>query len=104
MADRVSWSLPPMSAATRSTAAPWAGGQGGQSQAGEPGEGRPAAATMPAPAPEAAGVDRTLTTVATFHQPAQAELARNALTAAGIPAVVADAEIVAMDWLLANAV
>jgi hypothetical protein len=46
----------------------------------------------------------TLTTVATFHQPAQAELAKNVLIAAGIQAVLADAEIVAMDWLLANAV
>jgi hypothetical protein len=45
-----------------------------------------------------------LTTVATFHQAAQAELARNVLAEAGIQAVVADAEIVAMDWLLANAV
>jgi hypothetical protein len=49
-------------------------------------------------------MDPTLTTVATFHQAAQAELAMNVLTEAGIQAVVADAEIVAMDWLMANAV
>ena len=45
-----------------------------------------------------------LVTVATFHLAAQAAMARNALEAAGIPAVVTDAEVVAMDWLLAPAV
>jgi hypothetical protein len=49
-------------------------------------------------------MSRTLTTVATFQLQAQAELARNALADAGIPAVVADGEVIAMDWLLANAV
>jgi hypothetical protein len=45
-----------------------------------------------------------LTTVASFDLAAKAELARNVLEAAGIPAVLADAEIVAMDWLISNAV
>ena len=45
-----------------------------------------------------------LTTVATFDLAPKAELARNVLAAAGIPAVIADAEIVAMDWLISNAV
>jgi hypothetical protein len=49
-------------------------------------------------------MSRTLTTVATFQLPAQAELARNALTDADIPAVVTDGEVIAMDWLLTNAV
>jgi hypothetical protein len=42
--------------------------------------------------------------VASFDIPAKAELARNALTVAGIQAVIADSEIVAMDWLISNAV
>jgi hypothetical protein len=45
-----------------------------------------------------------LTTVATFDLAAKAEVAKNVLDEAGIPAVLADAEIVAMDWLIANAV
>ena len=49
-------------------------------------------------------MSRRLTTVAAFDIPAKAELARNALTAAGIQAVIADSEIVAMDWLISNAV
>jgi hypothetical protein len=49
-------------------------------------------------------VSRRLTTVASFDLAAKAELARNALTAASIPAVIADGEIVAMDWLISNAV
>lgn len=45
-----------------------------------------------------------LTTVATFTLPAQAELAKNALAEAGIPAVTSNEQVIAMDWLLANAV
>jgi hypothetical protein len=49
-------------------------------------------------------MNRKLVTVATFDQPPQAQLAHNAISAAGIRAVVTDEAIVAMDWLLANAV
>ncbi len=45
-----------------------------------------------------------LVTVATFDLPAKARLAQNVLEAAGIKAVVTDETIVAMDWLLGNAV
>jgi hypothetical protein len=45
-----------------------------------------------------------LTTVATFDLAAKAEVAKNVLDDAGIPAVITDAEIVAMDWLISNAV
>ncbi|HVK16195.1 MAG TPA: DUF2007 domain-containing protein [Fimbriiglobus sp.] len=45
-----------------------------------------------------------LTTVASFDLAAKAELARNVLEEAGIDAVLTDAEIVAMDWLISNAV
>lgn len=45
-----------------------------------------------------------LTTVAAFDLPAKAEFAKIVLEDAGIPAVVTDVEIVAMDWLLSNAV
>ncbi|HET6576616.1 MAG TPA: DUF2007 domain-containing protein [Fimbriiglobus sp.] len=45
-----------------------------------------------------------LTTVATFDLAAKAEVAKNVLDEAGIPAVIADAEVVAMDWLMAVAV
>jgi hypothetical protein len=45
-----------------------------------------------------------LTTVATFDLAAKAEVARNVLEDAGIQAVIADSEIVAMDWLISNAV
>jgi hypothetical protein len=47
---------------------------------------------------------RRLTTVAAFDEPVRANLARNVLAAAGIEATIADSEIVAMDWLLSNAV
>ena len=47
---------------------------------------------------------RRLVTIATFDQPAQARLAQSALEDAGIQAAVADESIVAMDWLLSNAV
>ena len=47
---------------------------------------------------------RRLTTVAAFDEPGRANLARNVLEAAGIEAIIADSEIVAMDWLLSNAV
>ncbi len=45
-----------------------------------------------------------LVTVATYDLPAQAAMARNALESAGVRSVVTDAEVVAMDWLLAPAV
>lgn len=45
-----------------------------------------------------------LVTIATFDLPAKAQLARNALTQSGIQAVVTDESVVAMDWLLGNAV
>ncbi|MFO0848024.1 MAG: DUF2007 domain-containing protein [Gemmataceae bacterium] len=45
-----------------------------------------------------------MTVVAAFDIPVKAEIARLALDRAGIPAVIEDSEIVAMDWLLANAV
>jgi hypothetical protein len=45
-----------------------------------------------------------LTTVASYDVAANAQIARNILEAAGIPAVVTDQEIVAMDWLISNAV
>jgi len=45
-----------------------------------------------------------LVTVATFDMPHKAELAKIALEEAGIRAEVNDREIVAMDWLLLNAV
>ncbi len=49
-------------------------------------------------------MNRKLVTVATFDKPPQAQLAHIAICAAGIRAVVTDEAIVAMDWLLANAV
>lgn len=45
-----------------------------------------------------------LTTIAVYNQPVQAQIARNALEAEGIWAVIADGEIAAMDLLLVNAV
>jgi hypothetical protein len=45
-----------------------------------------------------------LVTIATFDQAAQARLAQNALREAGIQVAVSDEAIVAMDWLLSNAV
>lgn len=45
-----------------------------------------------------------LTTVATFDLAAKAEVARNVLEDAGIQAAITDSEIVAMDWLISNAV
>ena len=45
-----------------------------------------------------------LRTVAAFDVAYKADLAKAALEEAGIPAVVTDREIVAMDWLLAPAV
>jgi len=47
---------------------------------------------------------RQLVTIATFDQPPKARLAQNALRAAGIQAAVTDEGVVAMDWLLSNAV
>jgi hypothetical protein len=49
-------------------------------------------------------MSRRLMTVASFDIPAQAQIAKNALEAAGIQVVTADSEIVAMDWLISNAV
>ena len=45
-----------------------------------------------------------LVTVAVYNLPTQAQIARNALTEAGIWAVIADAELVAMELVLTNAV
>ena len=45
-----------------------------------------------------------LVTIATFDQAGQAHIAKNALEAAGLRAVLTDEAIVAMDWLLSNAV
>src|SRR5436309_3053264 len=45
-----------------------------------------------------------LVTIATFDQAAQARLAQNALREAGIQAAVSDESLIAMDWLLSNAV
>ncbi|MCU0702483.1 MAG: DUF2007 domain-containing protein [Fimbriiglobus sp.] len=45
-----------------------------------------------------------LVTVATFDLPHKADLAKAALEEAGIRAEVNDREVVAMDWLLLNAV
>ena len=49
-------------------------------------------------------MSRRLTTVASYDEPVRAHAARNCLESAGIPAVISDSEIVAMDWLLSNAV
>jgi hypothetical protein len=49
-------------------------------------------------------MSKRLVTIATFDQAAQARLAQNALEAKGIKAMVSDENLVAMDWLLANAV
>lgn len=45
-----------------------------------------------------------LVTIATFDQVVQAQMSADALRAVGIDAVVADAEVVSMDWLLGQAV
>jgi hypothetical protein len=45
-----------------------------------------------------------LVTVATFDQVVQAQMAADALRAAGIDTMVADAETVSMDWLLSTAI
>lgn len=45
-----------------------------------------------------------MTVVAAFDTPVKAEIARLALDRVGIPAVIEGSEIVAVDWLLANAV
>jgi hypothetical protein len=47
---------------------------------------------------------RRLVTIATFDQAAQARLAKNVLDEAGIAATIGDENLVAMDWLLSNAV
>ncbi|MFW5791985.1 MAG: DUF2007 domain-containing protein [Desulfohalobiaceae bacterium] len=44
-----------------------------------------------------------LVTVKTFLYPWEADLARSALEAAGIPAYVRDAETVSLNWFLSNA-
>jgi len=43
-------------------------------------------------------------TIATFDTAPKAELAKNALGDAGISATLADGEIVAMEWMLSNAI
>jgi hypothetical protein len=45
-----------------------------------------------------------MVTIATFDQAAKARIAENVLKEAGIPAAVADETVVAMEWLLSNAV
>ena len=45
-----------------------------------------------------------LVTIATFDQVVMAQMAADAVRAAGIDAVVTDAEVVSMDWLLGQAV
>jgi hypothetical protein len=45
-----------------------------------------------------------LTTVATFHEPVAAALARNFLESEGIPAVLFDETTIATDWMLAGAI
>lgn len=47
---------------------------------------------------------RRLVTIAAFDQPAKARLTQNALQEAGIQVVVSDESLVAMDWLLSNAI
>ena len=47
---------------------------------------------------------RRLVTIATFDQPAQAQLVKNVLDQAGIQAAIGDEQLVAMDWLLSTAV
>jgi hypothetical protein len=54
--------------------------------------------------PQSIDMARRLVTIATFDQPAQARLAENALKEAGIASTVSDENLVAMDWLLSNAV
>jgi hypothetical protein len=49
-------------------------------------------------------VGKRLVTIATFDQAAQARLAKNVLDEAGIQATISDESLVAMDWLLSNAV
>lgn len=44
------------------------------------------------------------TTIATFDTAPKAELAKNALADAGIHATLTDGEIVAMEWMLSNAI
>jgi hypothetical protein len=43
-------------------------------------------------------------TVAAFNEVPKAEIARNILEEAGIRSYLSDSELVAMDWLIANAV
>ena len=43
-------------------------------------------------------------TVAAFNELPKAEIARNILEEAGIKTYLSDSELVAMDWLIANAV
>jgi hypothetical protein len=49
-------------------------------------------------------VGKRLVTIATFDQAAQARLAKNSLDEAGIQSTISDESLVAMDWLLSNAV
>ena len=45
-----------------------------------------------------------LVTIATFDMSPKAEIARNALTAAGIQSVLGDDNTLGMDWMLGNAI
>ncbi len=45
-----------------------------------------------------------LVTIATFDMSPKAEMARNALTTAGIQSVLSDDNLLGMDWLLGNAI
>lgn len=49
-------------------------------------------------------MSKRMVTIATFDQAAKARLAENVLKEAGIPAAVSDETVVAMEWLLSNAV
>lgn len=49
-------------------------------------------------------VGTRLVTIATFDHPMKARMSHNALTEAGIQSVMNDESLVAMDWLLSNAV
>jgi hypothetical protein len=49
-------------------------------------------------------MDRRLVTVASFDQPPKARLVQNVLEAEGIQVAINDESLVAMDWLLSNAI
>ena len=49
-------------------------------------------------------MDNRLVTIRTYSLPWQADLARTTLEAEGLPAIVADANTVTMNWLFSNAI